>query len=87
MTIHSHSTWQWGDPITDELIDEIIYIVEANGRVFAFGICSNVDQFAYAIMEKCNVDETIENSPKEIQDQMREIFTRVNKKMSERRAT
>jgi hypothetical protein len=81
MTIHAHSTWNFGDSITEELIDEIVRVVKENGRVLTFAILSQADNFAYFIMEKGNIESIISNSPEELHTQIREIWTRVQAKL------
>lgn len=84
MTIHSHSTWDFGDPITEELINEIVYIIKANGRVLSFALCSRVDQFAYIFMENITPEDIErENSMQPHFNQLREIYIRTQNKLNE----
>jgi hypothetical protein len=83
MAIHSYFAWDYGDPITEELIDEIIRIIKANGRFLAFTIMSRVDEFAYIFMENISLASLLENnSGLPHIAQLTEIYTRVQNKLN-----
>lgn len=87
MSIHSHSTWDFGQPITDELIDEIVYIMNANRPFFAFAILNRVDEIAYKFgcdgINGISIDikTSIELSDPQVKDQIREIYNKVKEKL------
>lgn len=81
MSYHSHSTWEYGQPITDELIDEIIEVMN-NNHFHIFAICSRVDQFAYSFANKSfDIETSLANSDESIRDQVREIYNKVQLKL------
>jgi hypothetical protein len=86
MTTHSHSTWDFGQPITEDLICEIVDIINANTSFCpAFAICSRVDHLAYVfgINKNINIQNSISLSDPQLYDQLTEIYNRVKEKLSQ----
>lgn len=83
MTAHSHSQWKFGDPVTDELIDEIAMVMESARGAPCFAILSQVDKLALLFSRpNFNIDEMMNGkaNPEPIKKQLKEIYELLMKK-------